>query len=68
MSNAESRSFLNAVSWAGPPMLGSKSRVFKHTAQGTTVATGCIKTTEGDLSKHNAEVMRHRELAMSTRR
>ena len=68
MSETESRSSLNAVSWPGPPALGSKARVFKHTAEGTTVATGCIKTTEGDLSKHNAEVMRHRELAMSTRR
>jgi hypothetical protein len=46
----------------------SKPRVFKYQAEGTTVATGCIKTKDGDLTEHNADVRRHRELAMSTRR
>jgi len=50
------------------PTARSKSRVFKYAAQGTTVATGCIKTKDGDLTEHNAAVKRHRELAMSTRR
>jgi hypothetical protein len=68
MGETDSSSSLSAVSWVGPPALGSKPRVFKHTAQGTTVATGCVKTKEGDLTEHNANVLRHRELAMSTRR
>ncbi|MFL9922373.1 hypothetical protein PQR75_45460 [Paraburkholderia fungorum] len=46
----------------------SKPRVFKYVADGTKVATGCIKTKDGDLTEHNVAVTRHRELAMSTRR
>jgi hypothetical protein len=57
-----------ALDASGYPTARSKPRVFKHVAQGTTVATACIKTKDGDLTEHNAAVKRHRELAMSVRR
>ena len=69
MSGIEARSSLNAVSsWVGSAAAGSKRKPFKYVAEGTTLATGCIKTKEGDLKEHNVEVRRHGELAMSTRR
>jgi hypothetical protein len=50
------------------PYARYKPRVFRHVVEGTTVATGCIRTKEGDLTEHNAAVDLHRALAMSTRR
>jgi hypothetical protein len=54
--------------WVGPAVGGSRRKAFRHVAEGTTVATECIKTKDGDLTEHNSAVARHRELAMSTRR
>ena len=68
MNQFESRSSLVATAWEGPAAAGVKSRSFKYVAEGTTVATGCVKTKEGDMSEYNATVKRHWDLAMSTRR
>lgn len=68
MSEAKSGSSLISACWEGPAAAGTKPRTFKYVADGTTVATGCIKTKEGDLSEYNVSVNRHRELAMNVRR
>jgi hypothetical protein len=68
MNEVKGSSSLISASWEGPAAASTQPRAFKYVAEGTTVATGCIKTKEGDLSEHNESVKRHRELAMIARR
>jgi hypothetical protein len=47
MSEANSESSLVSACCEGPAAAGTEPRTFKYVAEGTTVATGCIKTKEG---------------------
>jgi len=69
MSQADGKTSLDpSALWAGGAIAGSQRKPFRYVPQGTTLATGCIKTKEGTLSDYNASMKRHQDLAMLTRR
>jgi hypothetical protein len=54
--------------WPGTAVAGAGRKPFRNVADGTTTATGLVKTQDGMLSGYDHALKRHCDLAMAARR